>query len=179
MAMPDIPMYVFTGFLESGKTKFIQETLEDERFNTGERTLLLVFEEGEDAEEYAPMIQSLVTDNVALMRANPDYLKQLDSLPPKLKAAWRYGDWNVFEGQFFEEFVNNPEAEGNRWTHVIHPFAIPKGWRIYRSYDYGYQALFLRLVGGGSRRVLLPHFGVLRLERAAQRGREAPGAQAV
>ena len=47
MAMPDIPMYVFTGFLESGNTKFIQETLEDERFNTGERTLLLVFEEGE------------------------------------------------------------------------------------------------------------------------------------
>lgn len=44
------PWYVFTGFLESGKTKFIQETLEDERFNTGERTLLLVFEEGE--EEY-------------------------------------------------------------------------------------------------------------------------------
>lgn len=50
MAMPDIPMYVFTGFLESGKTKFIQETLEDARFNTGERTLLLIFEEGE--EEY-------------------------------------------------------------------------------------------------------------------------------
>jgi G3E family GTPase len=43
-------MYVFTGFLESGKTKFIQETLEDERFNAGERTLLLVLEEGE--EEY-------------------------------------------------------------------------------------------------------------------------------
>lgn len=50
MAMPDIPMYVFTGFLESGKTKFIQETLEDPRFNAGERTLLLVCEEGE--EEY-------------------------------------------------------------------------------------------------------------------------------
>mgnify|MGYP002082301626 CR=1 FL=1 len=48
--MTAVPMYVFTGFLESGKTKFIQETLEDERFNTGERTLLLVFEEGE--EEY-------------------------------------------------------------------------------------------------------------------------------
>lgn len=40
------------GFLESGKTKFIQETLEDERFDTGERTLLLVTEEGE--EEYDP-----------------------------------------------------------------------------------------------------------------------------
>ena len=45
-----IPVYAFTGFLEAGKTKFIQETLEDERFNSGERTLLLVCEEGE--EEY-------------------------------------------------------------------------------------------------------------------------------
>lgn len=45
-----IPVYAFTGFLESGKTLFIQQTLEDDRFNTGERTLLLVCEEGE--EEY-------------------------------------------------------------------------------------------------------------------------------
>ena len=48
--MVQIPVYAFTGFLDSGKTKFIQETLEDERFNAGERTLLLIFEEGE--EEY-------------------------------------------------------------------------------------------------------------------------------
>ena len=48
----DIPVYLFTGFLESGKTKFIQETLEDKRFCKGERTLLLVCEEGE--EEYSP-----------------------------------------------------------------------------------------------------------------------------
>ena len=48
----DIPVYLFTGFLEAGKTKFIQETLEDKRFCTGERTLLLLCEEGE--EEYAP-----------------------------------------------------------------------------------------------------------------------------
>ena len=45
-----IPVYAFTGFLESGKTLFIQQTLEDPRFNAGERTLLLVCEEGE--EEY-------------------------------------------------------------------------------------------------------------------------------
>ncbi len=45
-----IPVYAFTGFLEAGKTKFIQETLEDERFNSGERTLVLICEEGE--EEY-------------------------------------------------------------------------------------------------------------------------------
>ena len=42
----EIPVYVFTGFLEAGKTKFIQETLEDARFNDGERTLLLLCEEG-------------------------------------------------------------------------------------------------------------------------------------
>ena len=48
----DLPVYLFTGFLEAGKTRFIQETLEDKRFCNGERTLLLVCEEGE--EEYAP-----------------------------------------------------------------------------------------------------------------------------
>ena len=46
--MTQIPVYAFTGFLDSGKTKFIQETLEDERFNAGERTLLLICEEGEE-----------------------------------------------------------------------------------------------------------------------------------
>ena len=50
--MRQIPVYLFTGFLEAGKTKFIQETLEDERFNQGERTLLLMCEEG--VEEYDP-----------------------------------------------------------------------------------------------------------------------------
>ncbi len=47
-----IPVYLFTGFLEGGKTLFVQDTLEDNRFNQGERTLLLVCEEGE--EEYHP-----------------------------------------------------------------------------------------------------------------------------
>ncbi|MBQ1950199.1 MAG: hypothetical protein II363_01170 [Clostridia bacterium] len=43
----DIPVYLFTGFLDGGKTTFIQGTLEDRRFNDGERTLLLLCEEGE------------------------------------------------------------------------------------------------------------------------------------
>lgn len=46
----EIPVYLFTGFLDAGKTTFIQGTLEDARFNGGERTLLLLCEEGE--EEY-------------------------------------------------------------------------------------------------------------------------------
>ena len=48
---PDLPVYLFTGFLEAGKTKFIQETLEDSRFHKGERTLLLLCEEGEEVYE--------------------------------------------------------------------------------------------------------------------------------
>ena len=51
--MTQIPVYAFTGFLDSGKTKFIQETLEDPRFNAGERTLLLVFEEGEEEYDFS------------------------------------------------------------------------------------------------------------------------------
>lgn len=48
----NIPVYLFTGFLESGKTKFIQESMEDKKFNSGDKTLLLVCEEG--IEEYDP-----------------------------------------------------------------------------------------------------------------------------
>ena len=43
----EIPVYLFTGFLDSGKSTFLQSTLEDKRFNNGERTLVLLCEEGE------------------------------------------------------------------------------------------------------------------------------------
>ena len=43
----DLPVYLFTGFLDSGKSTFLQSTLEDKRFNSGERTLVLLCEEGE------------------------------------------------------------------------------------------------------------------------------------
>ena len=44
----DIPVYLFTGFLEGGKTHIIQESMADERFNTGEKTLIILCEEGID-----------------------------------------------------------------------------------------------------------------------------------
>lgn len=44
--MKQIPVYMFTGFLEGGKTRFMQETLCDKRFNDGERTLVIMCEEG-------------------------------------------------------------------------------------------------------------------------------------
>ena len=44
--MARIPVYLFTGFLEGGKTHIIQESMEDKRFNSGEKTLILQCEEG-------------------------------------------------------------------------------------------------------------------------------------
>ena len=52
MAGKGTPVYLFTGFLEAGKTKMIQETLEDKEFNDGSKILLIVCEEG--IEEYDP-----------------------------------------------------------------------------------------------------------------------------
>ncbi len=101
-----------------------------------------IYEEGEEPEDYT-FIQSKVTDNHALLSKQPEYIKQLQNLPPKLRKAWLEGDWNVFEGQFFEEFANRPEHYGDRrWTHVIDPFPIDPQWRIYRSFDWGYQRPF-------------------------------------
>ena len=73
------------------------------------------------------------------METNPDYMRQLEALPPKLRKAWLEGDWNIFEGQFFEEFRDVPENYITRKnTHVIEPFDIPREWIIYRSFDFGY-----------------------------------------
>ena len=77
------------------------------------------FETGEEPENYS-FVQALVTDNRALMRQQPEYRKQLETLPPKLREAWLYGSWDVYEGQFFEDFRDVPEHYADRqWTHVI------------------------------------------------------------
>ena len=79
-----IPVYVFTGFLDAGKTKFIQETLEDPRFNAGERMLLLAFEEGE--EEYD--LSAFPKKNVFLEVLDQDQVttQQLAALQKKYRA---------------------------------------------------------------------------------------------
>ena len=82
--MEQIPVYAFTGFLDSGKTKFIQETLEDPRFNAGERTLVLIFEEGE--EEYD--LSTYPHKNVYLEVLDQQTVteKELQALQTKYKA---------------------------------------------------------------------------------------------
>ena len=100
------------------------------------------FRENENPADYS-FIRSLVTDNVALMENDPEYVRQLQALPPKLRKAWLDGDWNIFEGQFFEEFRDVPEHYGDRlYTHVIAPFEIPPEWKIVRSFDFGFAKPF-------------------------------------
>lgn len=101
-----------------------------------------IYTEQEDPEQYS-FISAKVTDNMALMKADPEYIKTLQALPPKLRKAWLDGDWDIFEGQFFEDFIDKADRyKERRWTNVIEPFEIPQSWTIYRSYDHGYSKPF-------------------------------------
>ena len=101
-----------------------------------------VYQDKEIPENYS-FTQALVTDNRALMAMQPEYMAELEALPPKLREAWLYGSWDIFEGQFFEDFIDDPEHyEDRQYTHVIEPFDIPSGWKIYRSFDWGYHRPF-------------------------------------
>lgn len=101
------------------------------------------FQGSENPDEYS-FIQSLVTDNVALMESDPEYVEQLKNLPEKLRRMWLEGDWSIAEGMFFEDFViGDEEAQRtHQWTNVIEPFDIPDYWTIYRSFDWGYNKPF-------------------------------------
>ena len=102
--MVQIPVYVFTGFLDSGKTKFIQETLADPRFNNGERTLLLVFEEGEEEYDFStyphPNVYLQVLDQQRVTT------KELQALAKKFKAQRVVAELNGMQiiGDIYSRF---------------------------------------------------------------------------
>lgn len=78
-------------------------------------------------------IPSLVQDNKFMLIYDPDYIKRLDALPEKERKALKYGNWDIFDGQFFSEF--------RRDIHVVEPFEVPKDWLIYFTMDYGLDML--------------------------------------
>lgn len=89
-------------------------------------------EENENPKDYKFIFAS-VEDNTDLMKSSPGYIQMLSSMPERLRAAHRYGDWNALSGAYFDEFS---EA-----LHVIEPFKIPDDWRRYRAFDYGLDML--------------------------------------
>ena len=124
MAKRDIPVYLFTGFLEAGKTKFIQETLEDKRFCNGERTLLLVCEEGE--EEYAP---EQFADPAVMIRV----VESQEELTP----------------DNLERYVEETKAErvvieyNGMWMLDALYAAMPEGWMVYQEFLFADATTFL------------------------------------
>lgn len=88
-------------------------------------------------------VPSTVFDNKILMQNDPNYVARLASMPEAERKALLYGDWDSYSGQYFAEFKNAPSHyEDRRWTHVIDPFEIPESWKIYRSFDWGYNHPF-------------------------------------
>lgn len=78
-------------------------------------------------------IPAKVQENKMLMQADPNYIKRLQALDEKDKKALLYGDWDIFDGQYFTEF--------KRDIHVIKPFNVPKYWKKYITMDYGLDML--------------------------------------
>lgn len=88
-------------------------------------------------------IPSSVFDNKELLNNDPNYLANLAMLPEAQRKALLYGDWNTFSGQVFTEWKDNPDGYKTRqFTHVIEPFEIPRHWRRYRTFDFGYSKPF-------------------------------------
>lgn len=88
------------------------------------------FNERESPQDYS-FVQALVDDNQALMDNDPDYVRKLETEPNEaLRKAYRYGDWEIFAGQYFQEI--------NKDVHFIEPFRIPGHWNRFGAYDYGF-----------------------------------------
>ena len=141
----EIPVYLFTGFLEAGKTKFIQETLEDSGFNKGEKMLLLVCEEGEEEYDMSSFSGQNVTiatleDKSELTAENLEKLRRdanaervlieyngmwmLDELYKNLPEGWivyqemMFADANTFENYKIErkKIIRNFRRDYKRYN---------------------------------------------------------------
>lgn len=124
----EMPVYLFTGFLESGKTKFIQETLEDKRFCNKEKTLLLVCEEGE--EEYAP--EQFATDTVVIR-----VIEGQEQLTTENLTKWAQ-----------ETKADRVVIEYNgMWLLDALYAAMPEGWVVYQEFMFADAGTFLSYNG--------------------------------
>lgn len=87
------------------------------------------FEPNEQEADKFVYVPAKFTDNP---NKNESYEATLNSLPEALRKAFRDGDWDMFEGQYFTEW--------NREWNVCKPFKIPAHWMRFLWMDYGYSA---------------------------------------
>ncbi|MDR2515450.1 MAG: phage terminase large subunit [Christensenellaceae bacterium] len=106
----------------------------------GTRQTLRIEHDGIKGERTLRYIPARVADNPHIAEG---YALELAQKPEALRKALLHGDWNAFEGQVFEGFRDDPEGYGTRrFSHVIEPFEVPKSWRRFRSFDFGYSKPF-------------------------------------
>lgn len=91
------------------------------------------FRGGEMPEDYN-FVQAFVSDNTALLKADPDYIRRLEDLPEHLRKAYLEGDWNIFAGQMFTMLTPS--------KHIIDPIKLPAGTQYFAGYDYGFNHPF-------------------------------------
>lgn len=106
------------------------------------------YRNSEKPEDYT-FVPSLVYENAWLMENDPDYVRTLENLPEARRKAMLYGKWDVFDGQFFDEF--------NESVQVISPEALPPSFRLYRVFDYGldmFAAYHIIVLPDGTKRVI-------------------------
>ena len=110
----EIAVYLFTGFLEAGKTRFIAETMRDPNFNDGKRKYLIIqCEEGEeelDPEDYG--------DNVSLITFDDEQRLTPDRLSAQQKRAGADIVIVEYNGMWNLDSLYN---------------ALPEGWMVYQE----------------------------------------------
>lgn len=109
-----LPIYLFTGFLEGGKTAMIQESLSDQNFNSGEKTLVLMCEEG--IEELDPT--QFWGQNVRI-----EYIESEDQLT-------RENLENLVKGRKVDRVII--EYNGMWLLETLYA-NMPSGWAIYQN----------------------------------------------
>lgn len=122
--MKEVAVYIFLGFLDSGKTTFIKETLEDERMEKGKKTLLLACEEGDV--EYEP-------DKFAVKDVKIETLESVDDLS---LANLTYLSKKYNPDQVFIEF-------NGAWVLDQLFDAMPENWVVYQMLTFFDATTFL------------------------------------
>jgi hypothetical protein len=79
-------------------------------------------------------VPALPTDNP---HNSAQYIKELASMEDKLRRAWLEGDWEVFEGQVFEEWRSEYKGQP---LHVLPKFKPPPTWLWAAGLDFGHRA---------------------------------------
>ncbi len=140
--MMEIPVYLFTGFLEAGKTRLVQETMEDAEFNAGEPTLILLCEEGEgelDPSSFAGGAENVVLRTVDSLEEITDkaFLKWHKDFPFRRVLVEYNGMWQV--GEIYRRLPRE---------YVVYQEIMVADSRTFPAYNANLRSLAVDKLGG-------------------------------